>query len=63
MSGDVVARLLDALRAPDDTIPMKPRWSKASGGSEQRFTDALRVSEVQACALAGAYLDEWALRL
>lgn len=29
--------------SPEDTILMKLRWAKQSGGSEKQFTDALRV--------------------
>lgn len=49
--------------APEDTILMKLRWSKASGGSEKQFVDALRVYEVQAGDLDLHYLREWAARL
>jgi hypothetical protein len=49
--------------SPEDTILMKLKWAKDSGGSEKQVSDALRVYEVQAEALDGAYMDEWAARL
>ena len=52
-----------AVSAPEDTILMKLRWARESGGSEKQFTDALRVYELQATALDAGYLDEWAHRL
>lgn len=35
------------ISAPEDTILMKLKWTKLSGGSEKQFTDALRVYEIQ----------------
>ena len=49
--------------APEDTILMKLRWARESGGSEKQFTDALRVYELQAARLDAGYLQEWATRL
>ena len=49
--------------APEDTILMKLRWARASGGSEKQLTDALRVYEVQAGGLDAQYLRGWASRL
>jgi hypothetical protein len=49
--------------APEDTILVKLRWAKLSGGSEKQFTDALRVFEVQHAILDLNYLEEWAARL
>lgn len=49
--------------APEDTILMKLRWSKLTGGSEKQFRDALRVFEVQRGNLDRPYLDLWAQRL
>jgi hypothetical protein len=49
--------------APEDTILMKLRWAKLSGGSEKQFTDALRVYEVQHKALDFDYLKHWAVQL
>jgi len=40
-----------AVSSPEDTILMKLRWSKMSGGSEKQFIDALRVYEVSLQAL------------
>jgi hypothetical protein len=48
---------------PEDTILQKLRWSLASGGGEQAFTDALRVYEVQQETLDLTYLDAWAERI
>lgn len=62
-------RTVDALglhllvSAPEDTILMKLRWSRASGGSEKQFIDALRVYEVQAGGLDARYLRDWAARV
>jgi hypothetical protein len=49
--------------APEDTILMKLRWAELYGGSEEQFTDALRVYEVQHGALDLDYLNDWASRL
>ena len=48
---------------PEDSILMKLRWAKLSGGSEKQFTDALRVYEVQFRNLDLSYLDTWAKTL
>ena len=52
-----------AVSSPEDTILMKLRWSKMSGGSEKQFTDAVRVYEVQYEKLDHKYLREWTLKL
>jgi hypothetical protein len=52
-----------AVSSPEDTILMKLRWSKMSGGSEKQFIDAIRVYEVQHKKLDHEYLREWALKL
>lgn len=49
--------------SPEDTILMKLRWARRSGGSDKQVADALRVYEVQGDALDAAYMDEWAQRL
>jgi len=49
--------------SPEDTILMKLKWSKLSGGSEKQFTDALRVYEVQFGKLDMVYLKYWASEL
>ncbi len=49
--------------APEDTILVKLRWAKLSGGSDKQFTDALRVYEVQKNKLDLDYLNTWALQL
>lgn len=48
---------------PEDTILMKLKWARDSGGSEKQFTDALRVYELQYALLDHAYLDQWAQSL
>ncbi len=45
--------------APEDTILAKLRWARLAGGSEQHFTDALRVYEIQHPNLDRDYLDRW----
>ncbi len=45
---------------PEDTILMKLKWAKMSGGSEKQLTDALRVYEVQFGQLDIDYLQHWA---
>ncbi|HEY6977730.1 MAG TPA: hypothetical protein VH396_15635 [Chitinophagaceae bacterium] len=47
------------ISAPEDTILMKLKWAKLSGGSEKQFTDALRVYEVQCAKLDHDYMEEW----
>jgi hypothetical protein len=49
--------------SPEDTILMKLRWAKLSGGSEKQFTDALRVYEVQSGKLDEDYMEYWAKKL
>jgi len=49
--------------SPEDTILMKLKWAKLSGGSEKQYTDALRVYEVQFEKLDTAYLAHWSKRL
>ncbi len=49
--------------SPEDTILMKLKWAKDSGGSEKQFRDAVRVYEVQGAELDGDYLEDWADRL
>ena len=52
-----------AVSSPEDTILMKLRWARMSGGSEKQFTDAVRVYEVQYEKLDHKYLREWTLKL
>jgi len=52
-----------AVSSPEDTILMKLRWARMSGGSEKQFTDAVRVYEVQYEKLDHEYLREWTLKL
>lgn len=47
------------ISTPEDTILMKLRWAKLSGGSEKQFTDALRVYEVQYVKLDLNYMEAW----
>ena len=59
-------RLFNALiqvSSPEDTILMKLRWAKKSGGSAKQYGDALRVYEVQFSALDHDYLEHWVQRL
>jgi len=51
------------ISAPEDTILMKLRWAKLSGGSEKQFTDALRVYEVQYGKLNLSYMEAWSQAL
>lgn len=52
-----------AVSSPEDTILMKLRWSKMSGGSQKQFIDAVRVYEVQHGKLDHDYLHDWARKL
>lgn len=52
-----------AVSTPEDTILMKLRWSRLSGGSEKQFTDAVRIFEVQRGRLAEDYMKIWAEKL
>ena len=45
--------------SPEDTILVKLKWTKLSGGSEKQFTDALRVYEIQYPNLNMNYLGRW----
>jgi hypothetical protein len=48
---------------PEDTILMKLKWAKLSGGSEKQYTDALRVYEVQFEKLDKDCLIQWSKKL
>jgi hypothetical protein len=48
---------------PEDTILMKLKWARISGGSEKQFLDAVRVYEVQYGVLDLGYLETWIIRL
>lgn len=52
-----------AVSSPEDTILMKLRWSRLSGGSEKQFIDALRVFEIKYHELDFSYLEHWAKEL
>lgn len=47
------------ISTPEDTILMKLKWTKLSGGSEKQFTDALRVYEIQFANLDINYIKLW----
>jgi hypothetical protein len=51
------------ISTPEDTILMKLRWAKLSGGSEKQFTDALRVYEIQYRNLDLNYMEAWSQTL
>jgi len=51
------------ISSPEDTILMKLRWAKLSGGSEKQFTDALRVYEIQHANLDLNYMEAWSQTL
>ena len=59
----VVGNLSLHVSAPEDTILVKLRWAKLSGGSDKQFKDALSVYEVQGAKLDRKYLDRWAKQL
>ncbi|MDD8018641.1 MAG: hypothetical protein PHP42_09735 [Bacteroidota bacterium] len=44
---------------PEDTILMKLKWSKDSGGSTKQNTDALRIYELQHHKLDTEYIENW----
>jgi hypothetical protein len=52
-----------AVSSPEDTILMKLKWARLSGGSEKQYVDALRVYEVQSGNLDMQYLNRWAEKL
>ncbi len=49
--------------SPEDTILMKLKWAKMSGGSEKQFKDCLRIYEVWSGDLDEVYLEQWAEKL
>jgi hypothetical protein len=49
--------------APEDTILVKLRWAKVSGGSEKQYQDALRIYELQNEALDIGYIGKWVKKL
>jgi hypothetical protein len=49
--------------SPEDTILMKLKWAKLSGGSEKQLADAIYVYEVQAARLDAAHLESWVTTL
>jgi hypothetical protein len=51
------------ISTPEDTILMKLKWAKASGGSEKQYRDALSVFEVQRSNLDLSYMQKWADQL
>ena len=44
---------------PEDTILMKLKWAKLSGGSVKQMTDARRVYELQYAFLDLGYIQTW----
>lgn len=48
---------------PEDTLLMKLRWAKMSGGSEKQFGDARSVYELQAKSLDMSYIEQWVQKL
>lgn len=48
---------------PEDTILMKLRWAKMSGGSEKQMGDVAGVWDLQGEALDREYLEKWAKAL
>ena len=51
------------ISGPEDTILMKLRWAKMSGGSEKQFRDALSVYELQKGSLDLPYMERWLISL
>ncbi len=51
------------ISTPENTILMKLRWAKLSGGSEKQFTDALRVYEIQYQNLDLNNIEAWSQTL
>lgn len=47
------------ISTPEDTILMKLKWAKLSGGSEKQFIDAVRVYEIQFENLDLNYIELW----
>jgi hypothetical protein len=60
---DQILGLSMKISSPEDTILMKLRWTRLSGGSEKQFTDALRVYEIQFKNLDISYIKLWAEQL
>ena len=51
------------LCSPEDTILVKLRWSKLSGGSEKHLIDALRIYELQKDLMDMTYLEQWIMMM
>ncbi|HSG71814.1 MAG TPA: hypothetical protein VLA12_15470 [Planctomycetaceae bacterium] len=60
---DEIDGIIVDVSTPEDTILMKLRWAKSSGGSEKQYHDALRVYEVQSQLLDTAYMLQWVAKL
>ena len=58
-----VEGLVVDVSSPEDTILMKLKWAKASGGSEKQFGDAVSVFEVQSGRLDLTYIQHWVREL
>lgn len=51
------------ISTPEDTILMKLKWSKLSGGSRKQSGDALRVFELQFRVINMEYINDWVIKL
>lgn len=60
---EVIDGLPVNISRPEDTILMKLKWSRDSGGSEKQFTDARDVYELQFGTLDQGHLNRWAREL
>lgn len=60
---DIAIGLKMKISSPEDTILMKLKWAKMSGGSEKQMWDARMVFEVQYKKLDLRYMDNWARKL
>jgi len=49
--------------SPEDTILMKLRWARMSGGSVKQLTDAVRIFEIQKAQLDLQYIEGWVTSL
>jgi hypothetical protein len=62
-TAEVIDGLSVNVSRPEDTILMKLKWSRDSGGSAKQFLDAKDVYEVQFGVLDQDHLDRWARQL
>ncbi len=47
----------------EDTILMKLKWAKDSGGSKKHYTDALRIYELNRDIIDFNYINDWVKKL